>query len=146
MLPWVLAILDMSNLQGSQDITTLLGIKIYQSLCLTLSKQKHSVQNHQGNRLGNSDMRPFTILQFSFLQPSATISITWDQQIIGIQTGTMTLLFISLTLTIKIAIYQSHKPMKFKRGIGKGGEIIFLLKLEKKRKQKLYFRNSKSPC
>lgn len=88
-------------------------------------------------------MKLFTILQFSFMQLTG---ITWDQQIIGIQTGTMTLLFISLTLTIKIANYQPHKPMKFKRGIGKGGEINFLLKLKKKRKHTSYFRNSKSPC
>lgn len=48
----------------------------------------------------------------------------------------MTLLFISLTLTIKIAIFQLHKPMKSKRGIGKGGEIIFWLKLKKENKTK----------
>lgn len=125
MLPWVLAIHDMSNLQANQDIRTTLEIQIYQRLCLTLSKEKYFVQNYQGSRQGNSDMRPFTILQFSFMQLSATTSITWDQQITGIQTGTMTLFFISLTLAIKIANYKPHKPMKLKRGIGKVGKIIF---------------------
>lgn len=95
MLPWVLAILDISNLQANQDIRTSLGIQIYQSLCLTRSKWKYSVQNHQGNKQAFElpDMRPFTILQFSFMQLSATTSITWDQQMTEIQTGTVTLTF-----------------------------------------------------
>lgn len=60
--------------------------------------------------------------------------------------GQWPLLFISLILTIKIANYQPHKPVKFKRGTRKSEEIICLLKLKKKTKQKPYFRNSKSPC
>jgi len=68
------------------------------------------------------------------MQLSATTSITWDQQIIGIQTHTMTLTFISLTSTTKIAYYQSCQPDKFKRGIGEGREMICLLKLKNKTK------------
>lgn len=69
-------------------------------------------------------MRPFTTLQLSFMQLTATISITYDQQIIGIQTGTMSLTFISLTSTTKVAYYQPCKPDKFKRGIGEGRKLF----------------------
>lgn len=70
------------------------------------------------------------------MQLSATIHTTRDQQITGIQTGTMTLTFILLTLTITIAYYQSCKPDKFKGEVGEGREITCLLKVKKKHNNK----------
>lgn len=140
----------MSNWHGNQDIRVPPGVPVYPSLwslCLTWSTQKSSSRNHQGNRDASafSDVRPFTILQFAFMQLPATISVTWDQQVIGIPAGTMTLTVISLISTIKTACYQSSKPDGFERGTGEGGEIIGLLKSKKKSEQKPYFGNSTSP-
>lgn len=81
-------------------------------------------------------MRPFAILEFSFMQLSATICTTRDQQITGIQTGTMTLTFILLTSTITTVYYQSCKPGKFKGGTGEGRETTCLLKFKNKNNNK----------
>lgn len=70
------------------------------------------------------------------MQLSATICTTRDQQITGIETGTMTLTFILLTSTITIVYYQSCKPDKFKGATGEGSEKTCLLKLKNKNNNK----------